>query len=97
MRGNDRKETGNDRRSSTFLTDLPMDVPLLLWKTILLRAYVFFFLAVALFAASNGCMGWRCTGTLIGVKWLTVFVCELSWTRIGLTFGDHYYTAFHCG
>ena len=33
--------------------NLPMDVPLLLWKTLLLRPYVFFFLAVALVAASR--------------------------------------------
>ena len=33
--------------------NLPMDAPLLLWKTLLLRPYVFFFLAVALVAASR--------------------------------------------
>ncbi len=73
-----------------------MDVPLLLWKTLLLRPYVFFFLAVALFAASRF-LGWKRTGALFGVTWLTAFVCELSSTRIGFPFGDYYYTGSTVG
>ncbi len=73
-----------------------MDVLLLLWKTLLLRPYVFFFLAVALVAASR-LLGWRRTGALFGVTWLTAFVCELSSTRIGFPFGDYYYTGSTVG
>ena len=73
-----------------------MDVPLLLWKTLLLRPYVFFFLAVALVAASR-LLGWKRTGALFGVTWLTAFVCELSSTRIGFPFGDYYYTGSTVG
>lgn len=73
-----------------------MDVPLLLWKTLLLRPYVFFFLAVALIAASR-LLGWRRTGALFGITWLTAFVCEFSSTRIGFPFGDYYYTGSTVG
>ncbi len=73
-----------------------MDVPLLLWKTLLLRPYVFFFLAVALVASSR-LLGRRRTGALFGVTWLTAFVCELSSTRIGFPFGDYYYTGSTVG
>ena len=73
-----------------------MDVPLLLWKTLLLRPYVFFFLAVALVAASR-LLGRKRTGALFGVTWLTAFVCELSSTRIGFPFGDYYYTGSTVG
>ena len=75
---------------------LLVDVPLLLWKTLLLRPYVFFFLAVALVAASR-LLGWKRTGALFGVTWLTAFVCELSSTRIGVPFGDYYYTGSTVG
>ncbi len=73
-----------------------MDVLLLLWKTLLLRPYVFFFLAVALVAASRF-LGRQRTGALFGVTWLTAFVCEWSSTRIGFPFGDYYYTGSTVG
>lgn len=73
-----------------------MDVPLLLWKTLLLRPYVFFFLAVAL-VASFRLLGRTRTGALFGMTWLTAFVCELSSTRIGFPFGDYYYTGSSVG
>ena len=73
-----------------------MDVPLLLWKTLLLRPYVFFFLAVALVAASR-LLGWKRTCALFGITWLTTFVCEYSSTRIGFPFGDYYYTGSTVG
>ena len=73
-----------------------VDVPLLLWKTLLLRPYVFFFLGVALVAASR-LLGWKRTGALFAVTWLTAFVCEFSSTRTGFPFGDYYYTASTVG
>ncbi len=73
-----------------------MDVPLLLWKTLLLRPYVFFFLGVALVAASR-LLGWKRTGALFGITWLTAFLCEFSSTRIGFPFGDYYYTGSTVG
>ena len=76
--------------------NLPVDVPLLLWKTLLLRPYVFFFLGVALIAASR-LLGWRRTGVLFGLTWVTAFVCEFSSTRVGIPFGDYYYTASTVG
>ena len=78
-----------------FLT-LPVDVVLLFWKTLLLRPYVFFFLAVAL-VASCRLLGRARTGALFGVTWLTAFVCELTSTRIGFPFGDYYYTGSTVG
>lgn len=73
-----------------------MDVPLLLWKTLLLRPYVFCFLAVAL-VASFRLLGRTRTGALFGITWLTAFVCEISSTRIGFPFGDYYYTGSSVG
>ena len=73
-----------------------MDVPLLLFKTILLRPYVFFFLAVSLVAASRT-LGWRRTGVMFGVTWVTAFVCEFLSTRVGFPFGDYYYTGSTVG
>lgn len=75
---------------------LPMDVPLLLLKTLLLRPYVFFFLAVAL-VASCRLLGRTRTGALFGITWLTAFLCELSSTRIGFPFGDYFYTGSTVG
>lgn len=73
-----------------------MDVLLLLWKTLLLRPYVFFFLAVAL-VASFRLLGRARTGALFGITWLTAFLCEISSTRIGFPFGDYYYTGSSVG
>ena len=69
---------------------------LLLWKTLLLRPYVFFFLAVAL-VASFRLLGRTRTGVLFGITWLTAFLCEISSTRIGFPFGDYYYTGSSVG
>ena len=67
-----------------------------MWKTLLLRPYVFFFLGVALVAAARF-LGWKRTGALFGITWLTAFVCEFSSTRIGFPFGDYYYTGSTVG
>ena len=73
-----------------------MDIPLLLLKTVLLRPYVFFFLAVSLFAASRF-LGWKRTCWMFGITWVTAFVCEFLSTRIGFPFGDYFYTASTVG
>ena len=73
-----------------------MDVSLLLWKTLMLRPYVFFFLGVALVAAARF-LGWKRTCALFGITWLTAFVCEFSSTRVGFPFGDYYYTGLTVG
>ena len=43
-----------------------MDISLLLFKTLLLRPYVFVFLAAALFCAHR-LIGWRRTGLFLGI------------------------------
>lgn len=73
-----------------------MDIPILFLKTVLLRPYVFFFLAVSLFAASRF-LGWKRTGAMFGITWATAFVCEFLSTRIGFPFGDYFYTASTVG
>ncbi len=62
----------------------------------LLRPYVFFFLAVSLFAASRF-LGWKRTGAMFGITWATAFACEFLSTRIGFPFGDYFYTGFTVG
>jgi putative membrane protein len=73
-----------------------MDVPLLLIKTVLLRPYVFAFLAAFLFSAHR-LLGWRRTWLLFGVTWTTAFVCEYSSTRTGIPFGWYHYTGSTVG
>ena len=68
-----------------------MEFLTLLLQTILLRPYVFIFLGIFLFSASR-LLGWKRTGALFGITWLTAFICEFSSTRIGIPFGDYYYT-----
>ena len=73
-----------------------MDLPLLLIKTLLLRPYVFVFLAVFLIAARR-LLGWRRTGLFLGLSWVTAFVCEFSSTRTGIPFGSYFYTGSTIG
>lgn len=73
-----------------------MDIPILFLKTLVLRPYVFFFLAVSIFSASR-LLGWERTGVFFGVTWLTAIVCEFSSTRIGFPFGDYFYNASTVG
>jgi putative membrane protein len=72
------------------------DLPLLLVKTILLRPYVFAFLA-AFLLIGRGLLGWRRTGAFFLVGWSTAFVCEFSSTRVGLPFGFYYYNGSTVG
>ncbi len=68
----------------------------LLLKTIVLRPYVFLFLAVFLFSASR-LLGWRKTGLFFFITWITAFVCEFSSTRTGIPFGWYHYTGSTIG
>ena len=72
------------------------DVPLLFLKTLLLRPYVFAFLAAFLFVG-RGLLGWRRTGAFLLVGWITAFLCEFSSTRVGVPFGFYYYNGSTVG
>src|SRR6476660_6264619 len=71
-------------------------LPLLLFKTVLLRPYVFAFLAAFLFIG-RGLLGWRRTSAFLLVSWVTAFLCEFSSTRIGVPFGFYYYNGSTLG
>jgi putative membrane protein len=73
-----------------------VDIPVLLFRTFLLRPYVFLFLAAFLFAGSR-LIGWRRTGLLFGITWITAFLCEFSSTRTGVPFGWYHYTGSTVG
>jgi putative membrane protein len=68
-----------------------MEIPILFFKTLLLRPYVFVFLAAAVFCAHR-LIGWKRTGLFLGITWYTAFVCEWSSTRTGIPFGWYHYT-----
>ena len=51
-------------------------------KTIVLRPYVFVFLAAFLFQPSRS-IGWPRTWRFWLISWMTAFVCEFSSTRNG--------------
>ncbi|TSA04445.1 MAG: carotenoid biosynthesis protein [Nitrospiraceae bacterium] len=62
----------------------------LLGKTLLLRPYVFLFLAIAL-ATSTWFMGKQRTAIFFLITWVTAFVCEFSSTHTGVPFGWYFY------
>ena len=67
-----------------------MNILTLPLNTILLRPYVFIFLAAFLFSA-DWC--WDGAGPFFTISWITAFLCEFSSTRIGIPFGSYDYTA----
>ena len=67
-----------------------METLTLLLKTILLRPYVFVFLAAFLFC-SRRLLGWPRTWLFFFNTWLTALLCELSSTRNGFPFGWYFY------
>jgi putative membrane protein len=73
-----------------------MDTFVLLGKTVLLRPYVFLFLAAFLFTASR-LLGWPRTWFFFVNTWLTALLCELSSTRTGIPFGWYFYTGSTAG
>jgi uncharacterized membrane protein len=60
-------------------------------NTLFLRPYVFVFLAVSLYAGQK-LLGWRRTGRLFGLTWVIAFIGEYASTRIGIPFGEYFYT-----
>jgi len=67
-----------------------MEFLALLGKTLLLRPYVFLFLAIAL-ATSVWLMGPKRTAIFFLLTWATAFLCEFSSTRTGIPFGWYFY------
>jgi putative membrane protein len=62
----------------------------LLFSTVLLRPYVFAFLALFLLAAWWS-FGWERAVLFAGATWLLAFVAEFSSVRIGIPFGPYVY------
>jgi uncharacterized membrane protein len=73
-----------------------MDFLSLLGNTLLLRPYVFLFLAVAL-ATSIHLIGKRRTAIFFLLTWVTAFVCEFSSTHTGVPFGWYFYNGSTVG
>ena len=73
-----------------------MEVLTLLGKTLLLRPYVFIFLAIAL-ATSTWFMGKQRTAIFFLLTWVTAFICEFSSTRTGVPFGWYSYNGSTVG
>ncbi len=62
----------------------------LLWGTVLLRPYVFAFLAVYLVAASAH-IGWRRTLAYLPLGYGLAWISEFSSIHVGFPYGDYYY------
>jgi len=73
-----------------------MEFLALLGKTLLLRPYVFLFLAIAL-ATSIHLIGKQRTAIFFLMTWVTAFVCEFSSTRTGVPFGWYFYNGSTVG
>src|SRR3989441_6821761 len=67
-----------------------MEFPRLLLGTLMLRPYVFVFLAVYLLAAVTR-MGWAKTAAFSAVAWTIAYAAEFSSTRNGFPFGLYVY------
>ncbi|HNP59698.1 MAG TPA: carotenoid biosynthesis protein [Nitrospirales bacterium] len=68
-----------------------MEYVYLLTNTFILRPYVFVFLGVSLYSGQQ-LLGWRRAGRFFGLTWAIAFICEYASTRIGIPFGDYFYT-----
>jgi uncharacterized membrane protein len=73
-----------------------MEAVTLFFNTILLRPYVFIFLAVFLYAAVT-LIGWPRTWRFWLISWATAFLCEFSSTRTGIPFGWYFYNGSTIG
>ncbi len=73
-----------------------MDVFDLVIKTVVLRPYVFLFLAAFLFSAIQ-LIGWPRTWRFWLISWFTAFICEFSSTRTGIPFGWYFYNGSTVG
>ncbi len=52
---------------------------------------MFAFLGVSLYIGQR-LLGWGRTSRLFSLTWVTAFICEYTSTRIGIPFGEYYYT-----
>lgn len=68
-----------------------MEFLFLFANTVILRPYVFVFLAVSLYIGQK-LLGWRRTGRLFSLTWAIALICEYASTRIGIPFGEYFYT-----
>jgi len=68
-----------------------MDILVLLGKTLVLRPYVFLFLALAV-AVARSLMGGVRTLAFFLITWIVAFAAEFSSTRSGIPFGWYAYT-----
>ena len=68
-----------------------MEFLALLGKTLVLRPYVFLFLAIAL-AVARHLMGGARTLAFFLIAWIVAYACEFSSTRTGIPFGWYFYT-----
>ena len=73
-----------------------MEFLVLFAKTILLRPYVFAFLA-AFLVSSIALIGWPRTWRFWLISWITAFLCEFSSTRNGIPFGWYFYNGSTVG
>jgi putative membrane protein len=73
-----------------------MDIATLLLQTILFRPYVFVFVGLFLFAATQ-LIGWPRTWRFGLISWATGFACEFSSIRTGIPFGWYHYTGSTAG
>jgi putative membrane protein len=71
--------------------DLSTPWPILLWGSLVLRPYVFGFLALYLGAAAAA-WGWRPAVAFTGLAGGLAFAAEFASTRIGIPFGLYHYT-----
>jgi uncharacterized membrane protein len=74
----------------------PASWPTLLAGTVVLRPYVFVFLAAFLVLAGRD-LGWRRAGGWLGWGWLVAFTAEYTSTRVGIPFGLYHYTGSTVG
>src|SRR5512139_3948608 len=65
-------------------------------KTVVLRPYVFLFLAAFLFSAIK-LIGWPRTWRFWLISWATAFISEYSSTRTGIPFGWYHYNGSTIG
>ena len=77
------------------MTDLPA-LTALLWGTLVLRPYVFLFLAVFLVAGARDLGPLRTAGFLLW-GWAVAFAAEYASTRVGIPFGLYHYTGQTAG
>ena len=73
-----------------------MDLFALILNTVLLRPYVFMFVAAFLFASIQ-LLGWSRTWRFWLISFTTAFVCEYSSTRTGIPFGWYNYNGSTVG